>query len=293
MSLDKNVVETLWQDAIFATISASKKVKEIYDSGDFEVNMKSDATPLTKADKIADTEIRERLRHTVIPLLSEEGRVVTYEERAKWSLFWLVDPIDGTKEFIKENGEFTVNVALIEDGRPIIGVICLPSFERLYFAARDFGSFRYEERCIAGLQSYEECAPRELLKRSSQLPLPQESDHRFTVVSSRSHLAKEMSSYFEALRLLHPDMIDIPQGSSKKFCMVAEGTADLYPRRTPTSEWDTAAGQAICELAGCEVVKMFKPHQPINYNKEDMRNPAFYVVKKNIQNPVSLPEIEE
>lgn len=282
MVLSKESVVTLLQDAVYAAISASKKVREIYDSGDFGVNMKSDSTPLTKADKISDSEIRDKLLHTYIPLLSEEGRMVHYEERVNWKLFWLVDPIDGTKEFIKENGEFTVNIALIEEKRPIIGVICLPAIETLYFAARDIGSFKISNRVLSEITSYEDCTVDSLLKKATRLPLPFEGEHRYTVVSSRSHLAKQMASYLEDVKKQHPDMLPpIPQGSSQKFCMVAEGTADLYPRITATSEWDTAAGQAICELAGCEVVGMYT-FVPLTYNTETMINPSFIVRKAKI-----------
>ena len=279
MILEDHVVARLLQDAVFATISASRKVREIYDSGDFGVNLKSDSTPLTKADKISDSEIREQLLHTYIPLLSEEGRMVHYEERANWTLFWLVDPIDGTKEFIKENGEFTVNIALIEEGHPIIGVICLPSTETLYFAARSIGSYKIASGALSGFKTYDNCSVEQLLTKAVRLPLPSEAEHRYTVVSSRSHLAPEMAAYLEKVGKEHPDMLPpIPHGSSMKFCLVAEGTADLYPRITPTSEWDTAAGQAICELAGCEVVTM-KGFQPLIYNTETMINPSFIVRK--------------
>lgn len=290
MILGDEVVATLLQDAVFAAISASKKVREIYDSGDFGVNMKSDSTPLTKADKISDSEIREQLLHTYIPLMSEEGRMIHYEERANWLLYWLVDPIDGTKEFIKVNGEFTVNIALIEEGYPIIGVICLPSTETLYFAARSVGSYKIPNRALSEIKEYKDCSVEKLLPKALRLPLPYEAEHRYTVVSSRSHLAPEMTSYLEKVRELHPDMLPpIPQGSSKKFCLVAEGTADLYPRITPTSEWDTAAGQAICEFADCVVVTMEKQPKRLIYNKEEMVNPSFIVIKapqnKHSENP--------
>jgi len=277
MILEKDVLRTLLHDAVYATLLASRKVKEIYDSRDFGVNLKSDSTPLTKADTIADNEIRDSLLHTFIPLLSEERRMVHYEERANWSLYWLVDPIDGTREFIKTNGEFTVNIALIEEGHPVIGVICLPAMQKLYFAARDFGSFRIAGDVLNSLQTKEDCTPEKLIAMAERLPLSKDPKRPYTVVSSRSHLAPEMSEYFEVLRAQHPDMLDpIPRGSSEKFCMVAEGSADLYPRITKTSEWDTAAGQAICELAGCEVVTK-DTFEPLVYNKETMLNPPFIV----------------
>ena len=204
--------------------------------------------------------------------------------------YWLVDPIDGTKEFIKVNGEFTVNIALIEEGYPIIGVICLPSTETLYFAARSVGSYKIPNRALSEIKEYKDCSVEKLLPKALRLPLPYEAEHRYTVVSSRSHLAPEMTSYLEKVRELHPDMLPpIPQGSSKKFCLVAEGTADLYPRITPTSEWDTAAGQAICEFADCVVVTMEKQPKRLIYNKEEMVNPSFIVIKapqnKHSENP--------
>ena len=290
MILEDRVITQLLQDAVYAALSASRKVRNIYDSGDFGVNLKSDSTPLTKADKISDEEIREHLFHTHIPLISEEGRTVHYDERANWRLFWLVDPIDGTKEFIKELGEFTVNIALIEDRLPSIGVICLPSTETLYFAARDIGSYKIESGVLSNFTKYEDCSFEKLQRQAVRLPLPSEADRRYTIVSSRSHLSPEMADYIEKVKIEHPDMLPpIPHGSSMKFCLVAEGFADLYPRITPTSEWDTAAGQAICEQAGYEVVSMASK-KPLIYNTEKMINPAFIVRKRQSKNTESHDE---
>lgn len=274
--LEQATINLLLLDALYAVCIASREVEKIYNSSDFDVNLKSDATPLTKADKVADSEIRESLMHTYIPLLSEEGRFVSYEERSNWSLFWLVDPIDGTKEFIKKNGEFTVNVALIQNRIPIIGVISLPAHHRLYFAAKGIGSYRIEDFDFNTCSSREGLLLDSFLARAKRLPLEQEKRHAFTVVNSRSHLAPEMAAYLEKIKKEHPDMDGHhPYGSSLKFCMVAEGSADLYPRITPTSEWDTAAGQAICVFAHAEVVSMEKKPEPLVYNTETMINPAF------------------
>ncbi len=277
--LEQATINLLLRDTIAAVYAASREVEKIYNSSDFGVNMKSDSTPLTKADKVSDREIRERLMHTYIPLLSEEGRFVPYEERANWPLFWLVDPIDGTKEFIKKNGEFTVNVALIQNRTPIIGVISLPAHHKLYFAASGVGSYRVENMDFNAHPDPESITLEELLAQGQKLPIPREPGHKFTVVNSRSHLAPEMASYLEKIRSKHPDMDGHhPYGSSLKFCMVAEGSADLYPRITDTYEWDTAAGQAICAFANAEVVTMKekeKEETQLIYNTETMKNPSF------------------
>ena len=249
---------------------------EVYNSNDFQVNLKSDATPLTLADKKAHQEISSCLMKTRIPVMSEEGRNLLYEERKSWEYFWLVDPLDGTKEFIKRNGEFTVNIALVFNGYPIIGVVYVPVLKQLYFAMQSLGSFKvdsidYEINGIKTLNS--------LISSSNKLPF--KTDTRpITIVVSRSHPSKETQEFIDKMREEKGDIELIARGSSLKICMVAEGYADIYPRYGVTTEWDTAAGQAVAEMAGCEVVSL-EDGKRIAYNKEDINNPWFIVRRIN------------
>lgn len=271
--LSEEVLCKLLSEAVYAAQLAAVRILEVYRAGNFQVNLKSDSTPLTVADSEAHDIIRTALFRTRIPMLSEEGRYIHYEERRDWDYFWLVDPLDGTKEFIKINGEFTVNIALIEKNRPVIGVVLVPVSSTLYFAVSGRGTYKIQPFDLSG--SREQCAFLTLSAQAQRLPLPDDS-RRFTVMHSRSHLSPETADYIEQLRERHPDLDIITKGSSLKICMVAEGKADLYPRINPTSEWDTAAGQAVAEFAGMEIVDMVS-HKPLVYNKESLINPPFVV----------------
>ncbi len=281
-TLPDGVLLKLLPEAVYAALTASDKIMAVYRSGNFEVNLKSDSTPLTVADRESHETIRQSLLRTRIPMLSEEGRMLHFDERKNWELFWLVDPLDGTKEFIKVNDEFTVNIALIENGRSVLGVVVVPAARTLYFGLRGQGAFKIDGYSFDG--SIEECEFDVLRPAANRLPLSLES-RRFTVVGSRSHMAPEMADYFEKLRKMHSDMEVISKGSSLKICMVAEGKADVYPRITPTTEWDTAAGQAIAELAGMELVDMHS-HEPLIYNKESLINPPFVVRAPGVEVPI-------
>ena len=188
------------------------------------------------------------LETTDIPVLSEEGRDIPYKERKDWKQLWIVDPIDGTKEFIKRNGEFTVNIALIENNRPLMGVIFVPVTGELYFSSKELGAFKVD----VDLKDYD---VESLIAKANKLPLQRE-DNTFTIVASRSHMSAETEGYIEKMRDIHGEVKLISKGSSLKLCMVAQGTANCYPRFAPTMEWDTAAGQAICEHAGFEVTRL-------------------------------------
>ena len=234
--------------------AAGAAILERYE-GPIAVTRKSDSSPLTEADRAAHAVIVEGLGQAFpgIPVLSEEGRGIPYPERRAWERFWLVDPLDGTKEFIRRNGEFTVNIALVEGGDPVAGVIYVPARRVLYGGIRGKGAWREE-------------APGEALPIRSRAPDPEAG---LTVVVSRSHPSPETEAYLEGLRVARR----IPAGSSLKFCAVAEGRADLYPRLGPTMEWDTAAGQAVLEAAGGRVEDL--EGRPLRYNKPDLRNPHF------------------
>ena len=208
------------------------------------------------------------LNVTKIPVLSEEGNIILYNERKNWSQLWIVDPIDGTKEFIKRNGEFTVNIALIENQKTILGVIFVPVSGELYFSTKEIGSYKVKVNS-------EDYNLDSLLRIAKKLPI-ERKDKTFTIVASRSHMSTETEVYIDKMKKKHGAINLISKGSSLKLCMVAEGKADCYPRFAPTMEWDTAAGQAICEHAGFDVVD-WKTKKTMLYNREELLNEWFIV----------------
>ena len=254
--------------AITAALEAGKAILEIYHSGVFDVQVKGDNSPLTKADLASHQKIVAYLEKTNIPILSEEGKAIPYKERKGWKQLWIVDPIDGTKEFIKRNGEFTVNIALIENNKPSIGVIFVPVTKDLYFSTREKGAYKLS----VDLENYDVTT---IVSKGNKLPLKRETE-TFTIVASRSHMSQETAAYAQEMRMKHGDVRLISKGSSLKLCMVAEGQADCYPRFAPTMEWDTAAGQAICEHAGFKVID-WKTKEPMLYNREELLNHWFLV----------------
>lgn len=257
--------------AITAALEAGKVILGIYHSDDFEVELKEDNSPLTKADIASHNTITSHLNATNIPILSEEGKSIPYDIRKEWKQLWIVDPIDGTKEFIKRNGEFTVNIALIVNQRPVLGVIFIPVSGDLYFSTRELGAFKVN----LNLDDFD---LETIINSAQKLPF-QRADKIFTVVASRSHLSKETEAYINNLRQKHGAINLISKGSSLKFCMVAEGTADYYPRFGPTMEWDTAAGQAICEHVGFELMDWITK-KPMQYNRAQLLNNWFLVQKE-------------
>lgn len=262
--------QLLWQ-AIQASVPAGKAILKVYDT-DFEVQTKSDSSPLTLADMESHRHIENALKHTGIPILSEEGKDIPFTERNGWHSFWLIDPLDGTKEFVNRNGEFTVNIALIRDSYPLAGVIYIPVSDELYFALEGTGSFK------AGRASekLKKCSSaNDLIGLSTALPSGGRK-RPYTVVCSRSHMSAETEAYISSLRDGHGELEFASRGSSLKLCMVAEGLADVYPRFAPTMEWDTAAGQAIAEIAGASVTEPGTGNR-LQYNKEKLLNPWFIV----------------
>lgn len=262
-------------DAIDAALCAGKDILSIYNdpASDFQIEKKADNSPLTIADKKAHATIAGYLQHTPYPLLSEEGKHLPYAERSKWTTLWIVDPLDGTKEFIKRNGEFTVNIALVRNSVPVMGVIYLPVKRELYFAEESLGAYKLSDVTVRGEASLEE-----LMAKAVRLPV-KDNRKKFVIVASRSHLSAETEDYIEEMRCRHSDVELISSGSSIKICLVAEGKADVYPRFAPTMEWDTAAGHAIARAAGMEVYQAGK-EEPLRYNKEDLLNPWFIVEPK-------------
>ena len=260
--------------AIRAALAAGKEIMSVYSdpAQDFGIEQKADKSPLTLADKAAHRCIVKYLEQTELPILSEEGESNPYEERKDWEAFWLVDPLDGTKEFIRRNGEFTVNIALVLNGRPHLGVIYVPAHQVLYYSDPLIGAYK-----ISDIEEWseEENLPR-LIERSLRLPLPQSDKQAYVIVASRSHLSPETQAFIDEARKQYPQVEIISSGSSLKICMVAEGVADVYPRYAPTMEWDTGAGHAIACCAGKQIYQANSDH-PLLYNKRDLHNPWFLV----------------
>lgn len=260
----------LLNTAMRAAHEAGQVILEIYESGDFDVELKGDSSPLTRADRASHDVIMRHLATTDIPVLSEEGREMPYAERRGWEQLWIVDPIDGTKEFIKRNGEFTVNVALVDSGKPVLGVIYVPVSGELYVGSAEAGAFKAVIPATSSCPDFEA-----FMASANALPRPK-GDRTFTVVASRSHMSPETADYIETCKAEHGEVATISKGSSLKLCMVAEGLADRYPRFAPTMEWDTAAGQAICMAAGFDVIDQ-QTGETMAYNRENLLNNWFLV----------------
>ena len=279
--------------AVVAAIEAGRAILEVYRSSNFKVEEKADKSPLTLADKRSHEIIVKHLGESDIPILSEEGRDIPYGERIRWETYWLIDPLDGTKEFIKKNGEFTVNIALIRDRKPAGGVIYVPDKDILYFALNDQGSYKidsgdiikpleadlielFKNQTVGSDNEKIAEAFDSLIARSTKLPVMGMTTRPFTIIGSRSHGSPELEAFVDEKRQEHGEVEFISAGSSLKLCLVAEGKADIYPRTGPTMEWDTAAGQAIAESAGCKVLQ-YDTDDPLIYNKENLLNPWFVV----------------
>jgi 3'(2'), 5'-bisphosphate nucleotidase len=255
----------LLKKAIEAAILAGEEILEVYKQ-EFTVDFKEDKSPLTLADRRAHEIISKTLKITGLPLLSEEGRHTSYDIRKDWEYFWLVDPLDGTKEFIRRNGEFTVNIALIFNGKPVMGIIFVPVTRVLYFAYLAGGAFKTV--VPRGNYFIDQILEQASVLPSSKLPA------KLTVVASRSHMSPETLDYVEGLKKTSAEVEFISIGSSLKLCLVAEGKAHIYPRFGPTMEWDTAAGQAIVEISGGIMITT-DAEEPVRYNKPDLLNPWF------------------
>lgn len=257
--------------SIKAAIEAGKKILEVYEN-EFEVETKTDNSPLTEADKKSHNAIKDILAPLSIDMLSEEGKLLSYNERKDWKKFWLIDPLDGTKEFIKRNGEFTVNIALIENGTPIAGVVYVPVTGKMYYGADGNGSYSFmvDKNNNKPVEEY----------MSSAEKLPGAADSSvYTVVASRSHNTPETETFIDEKRKEYGEVNLVSSGSSIKLCLVAEGKANVYPRLAPTMEWDTAAGHAVAKFAGCKVYD-YNTKKELQYNKENLLNPWF-VVERN------------
>ncbi len=287
-----NVLQTVQLQEMLAhvvqiAVQAGSRILEVY-AADFAVHYKQDDSPLTRADRRSHDHIVSRLDGLVtadgncLPVLSEEGKDIPHGERKSWRHYWLVDPLDGTKEFIKRNGEFTVNIALIQRQKPVLGVVLIPALDLLYFCAQGVGAYKLDQAAAVfdrqGAPGQVKAAGiDELISSARRLPLPvQKKAETLVVAGSRSHRSRKFDDYVQSLKGQGKQVQIVSRGSSLKFCLVAEGTADLYPRFGPTMEWDTAAGQALCECVGKKVAG-YATGKALVYNKESLVNPEFLV----------------
>ena len=260
-------LDNLMKIAIESALIAGEKILEIYNQKDFDIKIKNDNSPLTIADIEANKIINDKLLKTNYNIVSEEGLEIDYRERTKWKYFWLVDPIDGTKEFIKRNGEFTVNIALIENNVPVLGVVYAPFLRELFYADKIFGSFK-----IKNVQSFEDVLHKKPIDLSMLKP-----PSNYTIIVSKSHMNDETQEYIKKLESYYKNITKISFGSSLKICRVADRTVNCYPRFGPTMEWDTAAAHAVAKYSGCSV-KNKDEKSDLVYNKKSLLNP-FFIVK--------------
>lgn len=271
--IDDKVKMYLLPQLFNAAVRAGAAIMQVYKNrDDYDISLKSDRTPITVADRLAHKTIRDCLGPTRIPVLSEEGREMLYDERRNWELYWLVDPLDGTVEFIKGNNEFTVNIALMENNVCMGAVIYVPYYEKIYVAGRGAGSFLRERIAPDAAADY---SCERILQGARRLPFGEKSaSGPLRVAVSRSHQTPETHEHIARLRERFPDLVVVEQGSSYKFCLLAEGEADYYVRTTHTYEWDTAAGELILSEAGGST-RALPDGRPLLYNEEDLRNPWF------------------
>lgn len=270
--IDQSIREYLLPEQFNAAVRAGAAIMKIYkNSDDYDISLKSDHTPITIADRLAHNTIKEALGRTRIPILSEEGREMLYDERRNWELFWLVDPLDGTVEFIKGNNEFTVNIALMENNICISSVVYVPYHHKIYIAERGHGAWLM---CDVAPDSEAAYNYEQIHNALQPLPLKEAEHATFRVAVSRSHQTPETHEHIDMLRSTHPDLEVVEQGSSYKFCLLAEGAVDYYIRTTTTSEWDTAAGELLLHEAGGST-RAYPTNTPLMYNKEVLDNPWF------------------
>jgi len=242
-------------------VEAGAAIMDVYHS-DYDIQIKADNSPVTEADKKANIIITNKLNQLVpdVPILSEEGRNIPFSERANWEYFWLIDPLDGTKEFIKKNDEFTVNIALIENGKPIFGVVYAPALDLLYWGEVGEGAYKKSGDSA-----------------EVQINILDELNSPVLVAGSRSHPSERMNAFMGQFK----ESEVRPMGSSLKVCLVADGSVHLYPRLGPTMEWDTGAAHAILKASGGEAI-IHGTNEPLRYNKENLLNPEFIASSSNV-----------
>ena len=274
--MTENIQQQLMAKAYNAAVRAGAVILDIYKREDYHVSLKNDCSPLTIADRRAHETIKEYLGSTRIPILSEEGREMLYDERKNWELFWLVDPLDGTKEFINGNNEFTVNIALMSDNEAVASVVYVPYISRMFMAVKGGGAY-VKENVTASADSEADYAS--IGEGLISLPVATKGNEPMQIAISRSHNTPETFAHIDAIRSCVPDLEVVEQGSSYKFCMLAEGTVDYYVRTSNTYEWDTAAGELILEEAGGSTVAI-DSGKHLAYNKELLNNPHFVARSK-------------
>lgn len=262
LSWRMNLNKALLDDSVALAKQAGARILEIYNKPDFDCQKKGDGSPLTEADQASHCCIVDGLKALTpeIPVLSEESdQSVDYHQRLLWDYYWLVDPLDGTKEFIKRNGEFTVNIALIHNHKPVLGVVYAPVLDTTYLAMQGMGAY-----CQVGNGDLK------------ALPLFEGDDNTVRMVVSKSHCSPETHDFIAQIEKQGKNVQALSKGSSLKLCMVAEGEADIYPRLGPTMEWDTAAAQCVVEQSG-KAVTQYESGEALQYNKQDLLNPWFVV----------------
>ena len=256
--------------AINAIIAASKAIKRIYNNK-YNIEVKKDGSPVTNADFESSKIIEKELTKTHIPITGEETIKKRFKERKKWKRCWCVDPLDGTKEFIRRNGEFAVNIALIENQKPIFGLIASPLEEKVLFGEKKLGAFFFSFKDAQTPQKWKKLTPNDTLNTP------------VNIICSRYYSTHGMESFINALKVKHGDPAFVKKGSSLKFFDLALGKADVYPRFAPTMEWDIASGQAILNALGGEVIDA-ETKKPLIYNKENLKNPSFIATTKALSN---------
>lgn len=265
------MIQSYLYKAIEASVNAGAIIMDIYENQIVAVETKADNSPVTIADQKANDSIEEALQSTQIPIMSEEGEHAKYEVRKQWQQCWIVDPLDGTKQFIKRNGEFTVNIALVENGKPLLGVIYIPATKSLYYAIT-------AAQKAFKIELAEHSITENMLQQAIEIFPATESD-TMTITSSSSYTNEQVLDLIAKFEGEQKQVKLIKAGSSLKFCLLAEGKASYYPRYAPTMEWDTAAGQAICNAVGLEIYAV-ETNEPLKYNKENLLNPWFIARKK-------------
>ena len=266
----KDTFSNTMEIAVNAAIFGGLAIMDIYRKPSFDLKTKDNDSPLTEADTAANTIINKHLIETGIPIISEENKNLDYSKRKYWDRCWIVDPLDGTKEFIKRNGEFTVNIALCRLGKPILGVIYVPVSRELYYADV------IKKMAYKSILDEEHNLTKELFAEDDRISKSESKKELVRVVGSRSHMNQDTLDYISSIENDFDEVEIVSKGSSLKFCLVAEGKADVYPRFAPTMEWDTAAGHAICNAVGLKVISQ-QTNEELPYNKENLLNPYFLV----------------
>lgn len=263
------------REEIFEIIrKAGNEILKVYSGNDFQVETKSDKTPLTIADKKSNDVIVNKLSLVLpaIPILSEESKKTPFQIRKEWEYLWIVDPLDGTKEFIKKNGEFSINLALVKDSIPVFGILYLPVKDILFYAAKGYGAYKQDNSGrFTRILNNKKCEEYEQITDSPK-----------RIIISRSHYTVETQQFVEEIKKQFSKVQLLSVGSAMKIAYLAEGKADIYPRLAPTMEWDIAAGQIILEESGGEILDFYEKI-PLIYNKENLRNPWFVAYKDSNQ----------